>query len=224
MTVLAAHNWPTNAHLMMDVHSLFPLHVVRDVTYGRGNWWTILAEEHPSFICEGSDIRGLAPSVRHPHFGLNPKPVDFRSLPDADASWPVVALDPPYLPQTNAQQTSSTLLNKAGETDFADRYGLDSGQATNAEELRVLIACGLKECSRIVQPRGFVLLKCMNYVVAGKHRPQVAWAINDCEASGLDVAAQFVHLKAPGPQPTGKPRTIRSPRANYSTLIVFRRR
>ena len=56
---------------------------------------------------------------------------------------------------------------------------------------------------------------------------QAAWAVADGEAIGLRVAAQFVHLKTPGPQPTmnpnGTPRPVKSPRANYSTLIVFRR-
>jgi hypothetical protein len=198
--VLAADTWASNADLIVDVHRLYPLNTVRDVTYGRGLWW---AKHRPTSLV-GSDLRSDG--------------VDFRDLPDESNSWPVVAFDPPYLPQGG--RTTSTV----GE--MLDRYGLVEAAATWGD-LRALIADGLRECSRICTPRGLVLVKCMNYVVGSKHRPQVAWAIADGEAIGLEVVAQFVHLKGLGPQPTlksdGTPRSVRSPRANYSTLIVFRK-
>jgi hypothetical protein len=225
MTVLAAHNWASNADLMADVHTLYPLDEVRDVTHGRGLWWA----KHRPRILVGSDIRGYPDGVGPLGAICADPPVDFLNLPDDDDTWPVVAFDPPYLPQTAAQQSSSKLARPEGSdtSDFGDRYGLHTGHASNWIELRALVAGGIKECTRICAPKGIVLVKCMNYVVGGKHRPQVAWAIADGETAGLEVAAQFVHIKGTGPQPTlkadGTPRAVRSPRANYSTLIVFRK-
>jgi hypothetical protein len=223
MAVLAAHNWASNADLIADVHTLYPLDEVRDVTYGRGLWW---AKHRPATLL-ASDLRGVL--IESLPGGAIQAPVDFLNLPDDDNAWPVVAFDPPYLPQTAAQQSSSKLARSEGSetTDFGDRYGLSTGHARNYIELRALIAGGIKECARICTPKGIVLVKCMNYVVGGKHRPQVAWGIADGETAGLEVAAQFVHIKGTGPQPTlkadGTPRAVRSPRANYSTLIVFKK-
>lgn len=209
---MSAQAWPSNADLMVDVHKLFPLELVRDVTYGRGLWW---AKHRPDKLSASDDRDGLQWKVAPDEFVC----ADFRHLPDASQSWPVVAFDPPYLPQTEAQLKTSTLQNDQGDS-FQDRYGLVNG-ARNAQQLRHLIAHGLCESLRVVDFDGIVLLKCMAYVVGAEHRAQPAHAIHIAEAIGFKVAAQFIHIKGAGPQPSSN-RNIASPRANYSQLIVLR--
>ena len=96
--ILAAQSWPTNAELVRDV---FALHVpdraavtVMDVTYGAGVWWRIVGE----------------PDIRHGLRTHNPRHyddgVDFRALPEDDASIDVIAYDPPYV-ATGGRTTST---------------------------------------------------------------------------------------------------------------------
>jgi hypothetical protein len=219
--IMSAGTWSTNGQLLADVARLFPLSDVFDITFGRGLWWT----EHRPVWLSGTDLK-------HPKDGLAVQPdehavgVDFRRLPMPDSSLPVVAFDPPYLTQTKAQQAASTLRTPEGDPDFGDRYGLESAAAT-VPELRRLIAHGMTEATRVLEHRGLLLVKCMNFITGGKHRPFTHWALNVADTLDLDVAAQFVHVSGAGPQPTtnpdGTPRRVLSPRGNYSTLLVLKK-
>lgn len=167
---------------------------VVDVTYGRGLFWT--------------DYRP-AKLVAH---DLVVDGVDFRSLPEATGSTDVVVFDPPYIAQGGRE--TSTL------PDFMDRYGLVDVPKTTAE-LKVLIADGIAEASRIMAPGGRLLVKCMDYVnggefVTGRHHVVTA-AMN----VGLYQVDEFVHYSGTGPQPS-RPRQLHSRRA-HSFLCVFRK-
>lgn len=77
--ILAVQAWPTNAHLIADCAQLAYLNGrVIDITYGKGNWWTI---HRPDNL------------VTH---DLKTDGIDFRHLPHPDQSFDAVAFDPPY--------------------------------------------------------------------------------------------------------------------------------
>lgn len=194
--ITAAVRCRTNAELIADhVHPLYRLDDVLDVTYGRGKWWT---KHRPARL------------VAH---DIATDGIDFRRLPEPSRSQVCVAFDPPYVPIGG--RTTSTI------DDFTDRYGLIDAPTT-PEKLRALIRDGLTEIGRVLAPKGLALVKCMNYVSGGQHRPQVAWTIRDAEDLGFTVETQFVHIGRPGPQPHRPTAGIRSPRANYSVLVVLR--
>lgn len=76
MVIRAAHNWPTNGHLIADVAKLGliqPHHRTLDATYGEGVWWKVFRP---------SDLTILE--------------VDFRNIHYDDETFDVVTLDPPY--------------------------------------------------------------------------------------------------------------------------------
>ncbi len=223
--VMSAGTWATNGELIADVHRLYPLDCVRDVTYGRGLWW---AEHRPNVIL-ASDIKGvLIESLPGGELGAMQCPVDFRYLPDKSGTWPVVAFDPPYIARSKKQAKTSTLRTKTGEPDFGDRYGLDVAECNTPEEVHELILHGMCECKRVLAPGGIMLLKAMNYVVGARHRAAVP-ALIDVGVLHLNMRleAQFVHVSGAGAQPTknldGSDRAVNSPRANWSTLMVFRK-
>lgn len=199
---------------------------MRDVTYGRGLWWT----DHKPAVLVGSDIRGLDLPVNSMTSLFSPhEPIDFRRLPDQSNRWGVVAFDPPYIARSAKQAKSSTLRTKTGEPDFGDRYGLDVAECGTPEEVHELIVHGMCECKRVLAPGGILLVKAMNYVVGARHRAAVP-AIIDVGVLHLNMRleAQFVHVSGAGAQPTknldGTERAVNSPRANWSTLMVFRKK
>lgn len=189
---MAAVTVRTNGELIAEVARLHPLDDVVDVTYGRGLWWTL---HRPARLVEHD---------------LALDGVDFRRLPEADRSVRCVAFDPPYVP-VGGRDTSTV-------PDFLRRYGLVDAP-TGPGELRELIAGGLAEILRVLEPGGLALVKSMNYVCGGRHRPQAVWTLVDAERLGYGVVTQYVHVTGPGPQPAG--RRVRSPRANYSVLAVL---
>src|SRR4051812_43435752 len=98
--ILAAHKWPTNGDLIADVAKLHLRTdmVALDPTYGRGLWWTAWRPDSLSTHDIAADG------------------VDFRKLPEDDASFDLMAFDPPYVCM-GGRKTSQL-------PDFMDRYGL----------------------------------------------------------------------------------------------------
>lgn len=173
-----------------------PDDLVVDVTYGKGNFWTIYRPlnlvAHDLFVGDG---------------------VDFRALPEADGSVDVVAFDPPYIAQ-GGRDTSTT-------PDFLDRFGLRDVPKT-VGELETYIADGLTEAARVLRGGGRLLVKCMDYVnggrlVLGRHH-----VVTTCLALDLEQVDEFIHLSGLGPQPAGR-RQLHS-RREHSFLCVFRKR
>lgn len=183
-----------NGALLAEAAKLWIAHddSVLDVTYGRGMFWT--------------DYRP-AQLVTH---DLALDGVDFRLLPEADASVDVVVFDPPYIPQ-GGRKTSTV-------PDFLDRYGLVDVPGT-VGELNRLIADGIGEAARVLRPGGRLLVKCMDYVSSGKYHAGRHSVVTAALDAGLTQVDEFVHYSGLGPQPAHR-RQLHSRRA-HSFLCVF---
>lgn len=197
MTVLAATEWRSNAELIEDVHLLGYIGAddrVLDPTYGRGVWW-----------------RRWRPRDLVVH-DLAMDGVDFRALPYSDASFDVVAFDPPYV-SVGGRRTS-------GMVDMLGRYGLtDAPRSPSA--LQDMINSGLAEAARVVRPGGVVLVKCQDYVSSGRLWIGTHWTLSQGIALGLELVDRLEHVGRARPQPSGR-RQVHA-RRNLSTLLVFRR-
>lgn len=193
--VMAATRWPTNGHLIADVARLGYFQADQrtlDPTYGRGRWWS---EWRPDEL------------VTH---DLRLDGVDFRQLPEPDGYFDQIAFDPPYM--APGGRSKSTIH------DFNDRFGLHTTARTPAEN-QELINGGLKELSRVLAPRGRLIVKCMDYVNGGRlflgTHHTLAYAIE----LGLRVEDRLEHITKPGPQ--SQKRQVHA-RRNLSTLFVLR--
>jgi len=170
---------------------------VIDVTYGRGLWWT---QYHPADL------------VAH---DLATDGVNFCELPEADGSMSVVCFDPPYI-STGNRETSSV-----GE--LYDRFGL--GNLKGWRAIRALVDAGLAECARVLEPGGYLLVKCMDYTESGRKVWNTFHVFDQAEQLGLRLVDRFHHLTGGGPQPTinldGTPREQKTAREVTSMLLVF---
>jgi hypothetical protein len=126
-----------------------PDSTVLDMTYGRGSFWT---RYRPAGLLT-NDLHTSGVDARF----------DFREMPLRDASVPVALFDPPYI-STGNRETSSV-------DDLYDRFGL--GELKGWRAIRALIDAGLAECERALAPRGYLLVKCMDYVESGRNVHQV---------------------------------------------------
>lgn len=199
--VLAVQDWPTNGHLIADVAELYfaPDARVLDVTYGSGKWWTIYRPTN--LVTHNRAVDG----------------VDFRNLPHADATFDVVAFDPPYVPGGTTADDDDPI------TGYHRRYGLhdDDDCPRNVEELTALIVGGLSECARVVVKGGYVLVKCQPFQ-AGRifhHMPRTV--MNAAETMGLRLVDEFIHRRRPGPTSADE---FNRARRNHSNLLIFDRR
>lgn len=209
MTVLAAHNWKSNAELIADVAKLGYINkhdVVLDPTFGRGRWWT----KWRPIVLYGTDIRNPLHNpcpywidcVLHLQGGI-----DFRNLPHEDDTFDVVAFDPPY----KLNGTPST-------PDFDDRYGVH--EPTSWQDRHGLIRDGIAECERVLRPGGRLLLKCQDQVCSGKVRWQTREFADFAErCRGLELVDRFDMLGTHRPQPEGR-RQVHA-HGRPSTLLVF---
>jgi hypothetical protein len=196
--------WPSNAELIVDVARLGWLRPgwrVLDPTFGRGTWWKLWRPRH--LDCHDLRLDG----------------VDFTRLPHPAGYYDAVAFDPPYV-ATGGRDTSTV-------PEFQDRYGLYEAPGS-PRQLQQLIDRGLAECTRVVRPRGLVLVKCADYVSSGRLWPGVFRTFERAERLGLELVDELVHATEPGMQPLDRTRKDDEPvrqhhaRFNSSTLLVFR--
>jgi hypothetical protein len=173
---------------------------VLDVTYGRGLWWT--RYRPPELVTHDLALDG----------------VDFRHLPEADASVPVLCFDPPYI-STGSRETSTT-------DDLYDRFGL--GELKGWQAIRRLIDAGLAESARVLAPGGYLLVKCMDYVESGRKVWNTFHVFSEAEALDLRLLDRFHHIAGAGkggPQTMtnldGSPRKQKHAREVASMLLVF---
>jgi hypothetical protein len=140
---------------------------------------------------------------------------DFRDMDYDTDSIPVVCYDPPYI-STGNRETSSV-------DNLYDRYGLGGLKGWRA--IRELIDDGLQECWRVLRPRGYLLVKCMDYVESGRKVWNTFHVAHQGHELGLELVDRFHHLTGGGPQPTtnldGSPREQKRAREVASMLLVF---
>jgi hypothetical protein len=181
----------TNADLMAHIAPLYLSGSVLDVTFGRGSWWTRFTPE--PFAWHDLALDG----------------VDYRALPEPDASFDTVCFDPPYVPAGGAPTTS-------GAADFRDRYGLTGYRSQR--QLDTDNRAGLAECARVA--RRFVLVKCSDYVSSGRftlgHATVLGWA----DGLGLDVHDLIVHHGGTGPDGGNIIDVLRCRRAHSFLLVL----
>jgi hypothetical protein len=197
-TIMAIDSWPTNGHLIADVHRLGYIHkldTVLDCTYGYGAFWS--EWKPPGYLFHATDID----PEKSPD---NPDGVDFRKLPHDDQSFDVVVYDPPY----TFRGTSAL------ESD--ERYGVHVNEKW--QDRWELIFDGLQECCRVAKRR--VLMKCQASVVSGRVRWQDIEAINNAETHGFGLRDRFEFLSYRA-QPKGT--SQKTARRNASTLLVLER-
>jgi ubiquinone/menaquinone biosynthesis C-methylase UbiE len=141
---------------------------------------------------------------------------DFRDRPEVDGSVKVICFDPPYI-STGNRGTSTV-------DTFYGRYGLGE-IAGGWRNIRTLIDAGLAECSRVLAPRGYLLVKCMDYVEGGHKVWNTFHVVDEAEKLGLRLVDRFIHLSGGGPQNTtnldGSPREQKHAREVSSMLLVF---
>ena len=196
--VLAITAWPDNAAMVEDCVRLGYLRAtdrVLDPTYGRGTWWKRWRPARLVWCTHDT--------------------ADFRHLPFAADTFDSAVFDPPYISKGRATK-------KLG--DFDQRYGLAAYAAgtprQSPAEVQRIMDDGLTDVVRVVKPGGFVLVKCMDYISGGKLWQGVYKTVSHALALGCEVQDRFEHLRAPGPQPAGRPQ--KHARRNHSTLLVLR--
>lgn len=193
--ILAAEKWTSNADLIADCAELGYLRsdwLTLDPTYGRGNWWK---KWRPDQL------------VTH---DLKLDGVDFRRLPELDNTFDAITFDPPYV-APGGRRTSSV-------SDFNDRFGLHSTPATPAL-LQVLINEGLAEMHRVLKPKGFLLVKCKDYINGGRLFMGTHKTLTHALELGFECVDRLEHLAGTGPQPPNR-RQVHA-RRNFSTLFVL---
>ncbi len=195
--VLAAHNWPSNAELILDCSRLGYLQddwLTLDPTFGKGVWWQLWKPKQ--LVALNRKLDGS----------------DFRKLDYPDNHFDAIAFDPPYCSK-GGRSTS-------GITKMDERYGQDDAPATPAL-LQDLINDGLTEMHRLAKPGAIVLTKSMDYVSSGQLWEGTYLTRKHAEELGFKAVDRFEHVGHPGPQPPGR-RQVHA-RRNLSTLYVFRK-
>lgn len=199
MTVYSAYGWRSNAELMVACRELGYLSdemTILDVTYGLGSFWK-------AWMPKGLIGCDLDPTKSPIGYS-----VDFRKTLFDDGYFDAVVLDPPYK------------LQGTGHKDENDaRYGL--GDYMPWQDRHEMIREGITEGARVIRPKGYLLVKCMDQVCGGRKRWQTveftAWG----GMLGLALVDMMHLLTTPRPQPEGR-RQVHSLQ-NFSTLLVFQK-
>jgi DNA modification methylase len=201
MTVMAATAWPSNAELIeacAELGYLKKSDAVLDPTYGRGTWWKRWKPDDLTAL----DARADLSFNRH----------DFTDLPAPDNLFDVVAYDPPYVCVGGRATT--------GTPDMHDRYGMTDAPRTPLA-LQRLINDGLKECARVVKPKGLILCKVQDYVSSGRLWIGTHHTLSFGLSIGLELVDRLEMIGAPRPQPPGR-RQVHA-RRNLSTMFILKK-
>lgn len=199
---MAFGEWRNNAELIADVARLGYLrdddHTL-DPTFGLGRFWSIWK---PKGLI-ASDLL----AERSEHSGHS---VDARDMPWPDDVFDAVVLDPPY--KLNGTTTGE------GVSGSDDDYGV-GGDNVRWQDRNKLCLEMIDEATRVLKPKGVLLVKCMAQVVSGKVCWQDQVFTRRAENLGHRLVDRF-DMVSYRPQPT-KRRQVHA-RRNHSTLLVFR--
>jgi len=172
---------------------------VLDLPYGRGKFWT---EFRPRLFTT-NDLNEQGPAQYHD---------DFRSTGWDAESFDVIVFDPPYI--SPGGRDTSTI------PDFNNRYGLEGTPRTTAD-LIVLIASGITEAARLLNPGGRLFVKCMDYQEGSTFHTIRHSVVDAALQVGLRQVDEFVHYSGTGPQPGGRKQHVS--RRAHSFLCIFRK-
>lgn len=203
--IMRAHKWGTNAAMIAE--AVVPLGYIEgdvfDATYGvAGGFWTkyrperlVTNDRATAVLIDGV----MVPVVTDHH-------EDFCALPFPDRSFTTVVFDPDYkLNGTPAM----------GEMDA--RFG--TWENLTRDQRMEKIRLGAIECYRLTSK--WLLVKCMDQVEGGQMRWQTDMVTEALKPLGARKAGRFDFLFDPRPQP-GDRRQL-TERANYSTLLAFKK-
>jgi hypothetical protein len=198
--VMSIDKWATNGDLIADCGRLGYLRdewSTLDPTYGYGTFW-----------------KTWRPSALTCH-DLNPEkaphgPQDFTALPYRDGLFDAVVFDPPY-------KLNGTPSDTGG---MDERFGVDGDKGVRWQDRMALCEAGVRECARVLNETGFLLVKCQDQVVSGKLRWQTIRFTEVAEECGLGLADRFDFLSY-RPQPHGT--SQKTARRCSSQLLVFKR-
>lgn len=244
MTVKSVVTAKRNGELIAAAASLWinDGDLVLDSTYGRGLFWTQwVARDRPVPSSNDMPVRRREPVsqdeetlwlvgrglgnlhlpvmnfIRHDLYTLDK--VDFRDLPEKSGSIDVVVFDPPYV--STGGITTTTV------PDFRARYGMDNAKRTMAH-VRHDIGIGMAEATRVLMPKGRLMVKCMDYVESGKFQQGHKFVLDVADMLHLVQVDEFLHVSGTGPQPlknrNGSPRRQVHARKAHSFLCVFAKR
>jgi hypothetical protein len=168
---------------------------VLDVTYGGGRWWDRYRPD--PFTWHDLIVDG----------------VDFRQLPETDASVDVVTFDPPYV--TSGPYSS----DRIADPTFHARYGIGGARSWpgGRPAFDAMLRDGLAEAARVA--RRLVLVKCMEFAAGALvDVPYLMrrWA----EPLGLRTHDVIVHHTGCGPGGHNINTPVRA-RRHHSYLLVF---
>lgn len=207
--VMAFDTYRTNAELIEAVHRLGYLKdddLVLDPTYGLGVFWKNWRPENL-----------IASDLDPDKCPADQEPADFTDLPWVDNSFDAVVFDPPY--RLNGTPDKWTMPEGSGQVGFDYAYGVHL--AMDWKERMELCKAGVRECVRVVKPRGYVLVKCQDQIASGKAR----WQTIEFAQTAVDLGCRLVdmlHMNTHHrPQPPGR-RQIHA-RRSYSTLLVLKK-
>lgn len=202
--VLAAYNWKNNGYLIADIARVGWLKrnlLTLDPTFGKGVWWSQWRPRH--LFDHDLKIDGH----------------DFRELSYDDGTFPQIAFDPPYV-STGGRATTTI-------AEFYERYGL-TGAPTSPAKLQTLINDGITEMARLIERRGILIVKSMDYVSSGHLWPGTFLMQEHARMVGFKQVDRFIHYGSPRAQPKrtrrdGKPVRQKHARANFSIMHVFQK-
>lgn len=193
VTPYGCHLGPTSAEVIRDIFNEIIVewgpHDVVDLTYGNGTFWNW--DDAP---CPVHDADW-----------------DFRAVPQASQSWPIVVFDPPF----------SSMGTASDGGGMAERYGSNRDQdgPQDIGEVHALLTGGIAEATRIAED--WVIVKTQDVVERSQLHSSVNLAINTITNHGFDIVREVAFLPHRRAQPSGRRVTGRGGRPSW--FIVARR-
>ena len=149
---------------LLSIHCSVENPQILDVTYNEGRIWKGL-NYHPVRM----DI-----DWQHPVDIV----ADFAAIPIADESFDVIVFDPPHLPTSAANHTSSKIWEK--------RFGATAnGKGRSGPNVVGMFAPFLLEASRVLKKGGIVLAKIVDLINNHRYQWQQVEFVNCCWQCGL---------------------------------------